>query len=415
MRIRKAILLIILLVLIELIIGVWVVRSVRTEELDMVQVNDLIHACAEAWPSGKMPDSEYPYAIFDRNGKLLYTQHVSGQLTLQKAIQERGTLLDLYQDGQLLGKIVLINDYTDDAAQMGRRLLILFIINAAVWVLILIVYMLRVKKNILQPFNQLRSFAVRVANGNLDIPLTMDKNNYFGAFTESFDLMREELKRAHEQERYADRSKKELVAKLSHDIKTPIASIKAVAEVMAVSAQGEKEKQQLSIIQAKADQIDTLISNLFHATLEELQELEVHPAEQSSKKLTELLRQADYLKKAQIGEIPECLIQMDELRLQQVFDNLFGNSYKYANTPVQVNAVLSNGMLHINLRDYGPGIPPEELPLLYEKFYRGSNAAGKSGAGLGLYISHYLMEEMGGALNCYNMENGFCVRVSLKI
>ena len=63
----------------------------------------------------------------------------------------------------------------------------------------------------------------------------MDRENVFGAFTESFDLMRHELRRARERERRASQSKKELVAKLSHDIKTPIASIRAVAEVMAVT------------------------------------------------------------------------------------------------------------------------------------------------------------------------------------
>ena len=143
--------------------------------------------------------------------------------------------------------------------------------------------------------------------------------------------------------------------------KTPIASIKAVAEVMAVGAEREKEKQQLGIIEAKADQINALISNLFHATLEELQELEVKPAVQDGRSIRELLIQADYLKRAQLGDIPECLAVFDALRLQQVFDNLFENSYKYAGTPIQVTAETGQGYLSIVCRDYGPGVPEKEL------------------------------------------------------
>ena len=73
----------------------------------------------------------------------------------------------------------------------------------------------------LTPFRKLRRFARDVAAGNLDIPLEMDSYGSFGAFTESFGLMREELKKARENERAADQSKKELVASLSHDINTP--------------------------------------------------------------------------------------------------------------------------------------------------------------------------------------------------
>ena len=89
---------------------------------------------------------------------------------------------------------------------------------------------------VFKPFKKLQSFAVNVARGNLDIPLKMDKNNPFGAFTESFDIMREELAAARQSEYAANRSKKELVASLSHDIKTPVASIKAVSELMLMRA-----------------------------------------------------------------------------------------------------------------------------------------------------------------------------------
>ena len=118
----------------------------------------------------------------------------------------------------------------------------------------------------------------------------MDRQNIFGAFSESFDLMREELKIARLHEQQANQSKKELVAKLSHDIKTPVASIQAVSELMSVTSTSSKEKQQLQIIHDKANQINQLISDLFHASLEELQELKVTPTLHQSQEIYQIIK-----------------------------------------------------------------------------------------------------------------------------
>lgn len=88
--------------------------------------------------------------------------------------------------------------------------------------LLLILYL-----NYIKPFRELQEFTTQIAKGNLELPLPIRRNNFFGAFTESFDLMREELKQARESEYQANISKKELIAELSHDIKTPVATIKA--------------------------------------------------------------------------------------------------------------------------------------------------------------------------------------------
>ena len=102
-----------------------------------------------------------------------------------------------------------------------------------------------VHRNVLRPFQRMRGFARRVAAGELDIPLEMDKRNAFGAFTESFDLMRDELRRSRESERAAQQSKRELVASLSHDIQTPVSSIRAVAELMEITAADDGQRVSL--------------------------------------------------------------------------------------------------------------------------------------------------------------------------
>ncbi|HEX3038619.1 MAG TPA: HAMP domain-containing sensor histidine kinase, partial [Oscillospiraceae bacterium] len=270
-------------------------------------------------------------------------------------------------------------------------------------------------RKMFRPFRKLQEFAHHVAAGELDFPLEMDKGNQFGAFTESFDLMRDELAKAKESERLANQSKKELVASLSHDIKTPVASIKAVSEIMMVKSDDEEEKRQLKVIDSKADQINTLITNMFNATLQELQVLSVVVTEQPSTLFYEIIKNADYNSRVVLSSIPECIILADRQRLLQVVDNVISNSYKYADTSIRVSAEIKEQYLEIEFRDYGKGVLSDEVPLLFHKFYRAKNAAEKSGAGLGLYISKYLMEKMSGEIACRNTGDGFAVTLKLFI
>ena len=275
-------------------------------------------------------------------------------------------------------------------------------------------------RTILRPFQKLQSFAARVASGDLDIPLDMDRKNRFGAFSESFDIMREQLAAARENERQANISKKELVASLSHDIKTPVSSIKVIAEVYkakrsaSTGTEGGSALEAMSSIIQKADQIDLLISNMFAATLEELTQLKVSPQEITSGELAEHIRASDYQKKVRPFELPECVVTADSLRFRQVMDNIIGNSYKYADTDIEVSGGFEGGFFTLIVRDFGPGVAPDELSLLCEKYYRAGNAEGKGGSGLGLYLSRYFVTQMGGTFEVES-NGGLWVIIRLKI
>ena len=104
--------------------------------------------------------------------------------------------------------------------------------------------------------------------------------------------------------------------------------------------------------------------------------------------------------------IPPCLLCADKLRLQQVLDNIFANSYKYADTEIVVAITKESRCLVLVIEDFGGGVPDEELPLLKEKFRRGSNVGDREGAGLGLFISDYFMKEMQGELRVENGAGG---------
>jgi len=392
----------------------------KDAKIDIIAVNDITESIAEQW--GKLKQTELPgleygmdYVVLDSKNNFIAATKEGLNNTLNSAISNRDTIVDIKANKTVIGKLIIYNNSSIIWDHYRNYLLIFTELIMIFIALLCIIYTLLVDKSIFQPFRKLQSFARHVAGGRLDMPIDMDKGNLFGAFTESFDLMREELGRARENERIAKQSKKELVASLSHDIKTPVASIMAVSEVMYAKSKDENEKKQLNVISSKADQINTLITNLFNATLEELQELKVSVTEQSSRLLYDLIKKADYNNQVSFSSNAECIVLVDELRLTQVIDNVISNSYKYAGTSIDVSMHIIENYLEIAFKDYGLGVPDEECPLLFNKFYRAKNSVGKSGTGLGLYISKYLMNKMSGDIECENKDDGFVIKLKLRI
>ncbi len=350
------------------------------------------------------------YVVIGSDGEVLYRTKTGLSESINAAIIHRDTILDVQADGGAVGKIIIHNSY-DSVDADKRRVAAVFAAALVLQCAVCVGYTIFLERRIVKPFGKMKGFAERVAGGNLDIPLEMDRENLFGAFTESFDIMRSELKKARVAEAKANASKKELVAKLSHDIRTPVASIKAVSELGAATSPDEKTRGNYKQIILKADQINTLVWNLFSATLEELQQLTVSPADMPSTELRDMLISADYFHKAEIPDISEKLLFADKLRLQQVLDNIFANSYKYANTDITVKIYPEKEALAVEIEDSGGGVSAEELPTLTEKFKRGKNSEGIDGAGLGLYISDAFMRGMGGKMLIENGERGLKITV----
>ena len=355
------------------------------------------------------------YVVMSGDGDILYRTKLGLSESVNEAVAHRDTILDITVDNAAVGRVIIYNDGAQTLQAQKRTAIIVLAVAIAVQCAILICYAVYMHVAIVKPFGKLKGFAERVAGGNLEIPLEMDRRNIFGAFTESFDIMRSELKKARIAEAQAQVSKKELVAKLSHDIMTPVASIKAVSEVGLAIARDEKDRANYTQIIGKADQINTLVTNLFTATLEELQQLAVSPTNIDSEMVKDMLENADYLNRATIPDLPECLVYADGLRLQQVFDNIFANSYKYAKTDIDVTVEKCGDNLCIAIEDGGGGVPEEEVSALKEKYRRGSNSANTDGAGLGLYISDYFMNEMCGQLNVENGAHGLKVTVTIAL
>ncbi|MCZ8540481.1 HAMP domain-containing sensor histidine kinase [Psychrobacillus psychrodurans] len=420
MKIKLLMCMILVVFAIGITFSIIIINNKDIPKVDLVAINDVVKTVEKNW--GQVSEETFynsdikqPFSIIDHLENVIYQTPGNHFNNIYEAIENRDTFIDLKQNNEIVGKIIIRNNEQELMDQMKRELVISVSFIFGLLAIFSIFYLYYINRTLLKPFQQLQYFAVNVARGNLEMPLKMNENNYFGAFTESFDLLRDELDASRQREYESNRSKKELVATLSHDIKTPVASIKAVSELMLMQVKDDKVIKQVNTIYSKADQIDLLVTDMFHATLEELQQLKLTVSEESSEVLVDMIENVNYDHQIVYDSIPHCIILTDPLRMQQVLDNIISNSYKYAGTKVTIKSEFKHGYLELYIIDFGSGIEEEELPLLFNKYYRGKNVGGKNGSGLGLYISKYFMENMYGQISCYNRKDGFTVVLKIML
>lgn len=373
------------------------------------------------------------FVILDMTDHVLYANTVSEEkLSVEKAIQKRYPYQYLKDDSGVWGCVVLLDDGLDGYRTLRLRFIIGMGIVGLIILLGMVGFGLYLNRNVITPFRKMHSFAGRVAEGRLDEPLAMDRDNLFGAFSESFDIMREELSASKQRELALQKKERELVASLSHDLKTPVTGIKLAAELLQMRFSVKAENGNADIIFGrdeiesmndgvngilqKSEQINALVSDLFTSTLDDLGEFKVNCRDEDSSVLAEIVKACDDKHYAVMGELPQIIVSIDRRRMAQVIGNIISNSYKYADTQIDIGFSLSEGFLEMRLQDHGQGVPNDEIELITNKFYRGKAWAdsGKDGNGLGLYIAKMLMKKMNGDLTAES-DGGLAVTLIIPL
>jgi signal transduction histidine kinase len=232
--------------------------------------------------------------------------------------------------------------------------------------------------------------------------------------------MRREITKARSCEKEAIENNKTVIATLSHDIKTPIASIRAYAEGLEANmdTSPEKRAKYLNVMMKKCDEVSKLTNDLFLHSLSDLDKLKMNPEEielsslidSVVEELTAKQRDVHYTKSE--GAV---FVMADANRLTQVLENIINNARKYAKSEIDITMTQQDNQAVICVRDHGNGIPDEDVPFIFDKFYRGKNCGDEQGSGLGLYIVKYIMEQMQGSVSLYNHEDGLEVTLSLPL
>ena len=294
------------------------------------------------------------------------------------------------------------NGYSNKAHFVG-------IVNTVLGVIaiLFIAVMLYIKYAILAPFERMSSLPYELSKGNLTTPVKETKNRFFGKFLWGIDILRENIEQQKQRELEMQKEKKTLLLSLSHDIKTPLSAIKLYSAALSKNLYSDTEKQHIIAenINQKADEIEGYVSQIITASREDFLSLEVEMGEFYLSELVEkiagyyreklVLIKTDFI----VGKYKNCLLSGDLNRSIEVLQNIMENALKYGDgRRMELIFPEDDECVQIAVTNGGCTLGKDDLPHIFESFWRGANAENIGGSGLGLYICRQLMCKMKGEI-----------------
>ena len=288
-------------------------------------------------------------------------------------------------------------------------------------------------KMIMKPVNMLGDAAGRIIEGDLDTAIDYMDADEFQPVCKSFDLMQLHLKEQMEKNLAYEKARTEMVSGISHDLRTPLTSIKGYIKGMLDGIAGTEEKRQeyLSVAYKKACDMEKLLAKLFYFSKLEtgnmpfyFQEvpMQIYMEDYVAEKAVEMQTKGGQIR-GKFDALAGVKCKIDREQMQRVFDNLVENSCKYACPKEQLEICVEafwnpdrSDQIRLVFSDNGQGMEPEKLKHVFEQFYRGDEArnAACDGNGLGLYVCRYIIEKHGGTVRADGNE-GFVVEITLPV
>ena len=304
--------------------------------------------------------------------------------------------------------------------RMETMSLSLFLSGGAAIVVILLLNILFTRyqlKKLLQPVDTLTRAAGRIGAGDFTQPIDYPGRDEFSSVCAAFNRMQEHLLAEQEKNAAYERARTDLVAGISHDLRTPLTSVKGYIKGLrdGVAQTPERQRQYLEVAYRRACDMDVLLQRLFYFSRLETGNLPLflQPADLGAFIARFAAETAPELEQAggrfetalSPGPHPACV---DAEQLYRVLSNLKDNALRYAGAdPLVISLAVERRGDWIALRfaDNGQGVPEEDLPHLFDQFWRADQARSAQngeGSGLGLYIARYIVEAHGGTIRAEN-------------
>ena len=261
-----------------------------------------------------------------------------------------------------------------------------------------------------------------ISDGNLSYRINYGGNDEFLPICDAFNSMAARLAELSEAQKKDEKNRRELIAGISHDLRTPLTSIKAYVEGLrdGIADTDEKREKYMATILLKTDEIITMTERLFMFSKLDLDEYpfsaEKFDAAAEIKKIAQSISD-DYGEKLSIktdffsdesgDENGNAEIVFDKIQFRNAFANIVENSIKYCGKEkcaVKISCVRRGGFAEISVRDNGPGVPDGALEKLFDVFYRADSARSprKKGSGLGLAITAKVCQHFDGTIFAQN-------------
>ena len=287
-----------------------------------------------------------------------------------------------------------------------------------------------VSKSIIRPIRKLQKAASMMKEGNLTVEIKAESKDELGQLAQGFEEMRIRLKESIDLQVAYENNRKELIANISHDLKTPITSIIGYVEGIrdGVANSPKKMERYIQTIYTKARDLDRMIDQLFLFSKLDLQRLPFHFERiKFDQYLSDFVEELRFDVEGMNVEVSLDIdknetyeVMGDHEHLKRVITNIVDNSLKYNDKEEKkLHFHLSTIDSHIlfKLEDNGPGVNEKSIPFIFEQFYRADLARGtkKGGSGLGLSIAKRIIEEHNGSIRAENnIGAGISIFITLK-
>lgn len=264
-----------------------------------------------------------------------------------------------------------------------------------------------VARSIIKPIQQLSEAANKISEGNLNFELTVKGKDEISQLARMFETMRKKLKQTEELNQQYENNRKELITSISHDLKTPITSIKGYVDGIrdGVANTPEKMEKYMDTIYSKANTLDHMIEELFIYSKLDLKKVPFHFENMDLRSYLE-----DFMEELRfdmedkggsvhfhVEEDKKYIIKADRDKINRVITNIIENSLKYMNKDrPEINIFLKSeqNFVKVQIKDNGSGIDQQSISRIFEQFYRTDNSRNSStgGSGIGLAIVKQIME-----------------------
>lgn len=248
------------------------------------------------------------------------------------------------------------------------------------------------------PIRKLSNGAQEIASGNYDVQIKVERHDEIGRLAEDFNHMAAEVKRSAQLE-------KDILANVSHDLRTPLTLIKGYAETVRdlTGSDDAKRTEQCSIIVDETNRLSTLVNSVME--LSKVQSGAERPnlvdfdmsdlCFEVAGRYDALCDKNHWQLDLQANE--PCPVSADPAMMERVMHNLLGNAFHHigADGVVVLRAIPQEKGCRIEIEDHGPGIPPEDLPYIFDRYYRARQDSGRTGTGLGLSITKAILQQHG--------------------
>lgn len=320
------------------------------------------------------------------------------------AITDSQSVWVLYDKDNLAG--FLLFSYRDDSYHQKAFIMNVFIITAFLLAMGIILY---IHHRILKPFWKLSAYPERLSKGNFTDKLPETKSRYFGKFVWSVNMLSDKLSYDKKHINRLIKERQTLLATIAHGIKTPVSNIKLYANAVESGlyqvdgVPNEKDAEIAVKINKNADDIANLVQEIIQTSMEGLVDFVPNSQSFYSTEIKEYIEEA-YANRLKVLRIPykaECvnktLVASDKSGIIRILSQILENAIKYGDgTGIFIRIEKQEEGHYFTVRNKGIQIPENEIPYLFNSFWRGSNAGTVEGSGIGLYEAKQIAIRLSG-------------------